>query len=144
MGDELFPRKTIVKGADMQEIFEKIKERLEEKAFDLNRFYCYYNEGFNVGLKNAIEIVNQVAEEYSNSEIPNMSDGWIPCSEEKSPLYKRVLISVDVDGEMEIGIAERNGDFEWLVDEFYSYTEADGRVIAWQPLPEPYQPKGEQ
>lgn len=57
----------------MQEIFEKIKERLEEKAFDLNRFYCYYNEGFNVGLKNAIEIVNQVAEEY----VPDKNVGEI-------------------------------------------------------------------
>ena len=61
--------------ADMKEAFEKIIERLEENSYnepidDMNPFPpCRVVE-----LKDAIEIVNQVAEKYSSSEKPNMSE----------------------------------------------------------------------
>ena len=86
----------------MQEIFEKIKERLEEQEE-------YETEGRNynaaTAYEKAIEIVNQVAEEYKEPTLtveqllrpnPNLkeflkdaeeynqslaNDGWIPVSE---------------------------------------------------------------
>lgn len=56
----------------MQEVFEKIRERLEEKLKEPQ--YQHHGDNYYVGIYDAIEIVNQVAEEYSNSEIPNMSE----------------------------------------------------------------------
>ena len=57
----------------MKEAFEKIKERLEEERkkvtkWDSNLHYIY-KEGADWMGNKAIESVNQVAEEYSNSEL---------------------------------------------------------------------------
>ena len=66
----------------MKEAFEKIIERLEELRKLYHESYevqictpdkiAYAN--LYAGVSNAIEIVNQVAEEYSSSEKPNMSE----------------------------------------------------------------------
>ena len=71
--------------------------------------------------------------------------GWIPCSEEMPPLRERVLLTVYVEcGYFNVEIAEYFGDYDWLFDDdCYSYTSAKWEVIAWQPLPEPFKPKGE-
>lgn len=70
----------------MQKYFEKIKERLEALTHDNPMVTDNY-----IMRKEAIEIVNQVAEEYSNSEIPNKSEKltssddvceWRLCDEE--------------------------------------------------------------
>lgn len=72
----------------MKEAFEKIKERLEAEVeyqsskADQAGKTCAFEEITVVKARekmaecyeHAIEIVNQVAEEYSNSEIPNMSE----------------------------------------------------------------------
>ena len=53
----------------MQKYFDKIKERLEEETYCPNcSMYCADANmcGFDEMRKQAIEIVNQVAEEYSN------------------------------------------------------------------------------
>lgn len=75
--------------------------------------------------KQAKQIVQEVSEEYKG--------GWIPCNDRlpKNDCYCLVTTS-----DMEIGIRE------------YGYSKGFGwdgfeRIIAWQPLPEPYQPKGE-
>ena len=61
----------------MQEVFEKIIEKLEKLADELYKAYCI---GFNSDDRseydayiNAIEIVKQEAKQYNN--------GWIPVSE---------------------------------------------------------------
>lgn len=56
----------------MQKYFEKIKERLEKKIKPL------HNANWNAGIEEAIEIVNQVAEEFATDTNVGSNDGWIP------------------------------------------------------------------
>lgn len=69
----------------MQEVFEKIIEKLEVEADSANdkimeqeteKDMVYY-DGYDDGCSKAIEIVKQAAAEYNN--------GWIPCSSGKLP-----------------------------------------------------------
>ena len=121
----------------MQEVFEKIKERLEEKQ--------EYTDNFRLIIpsKKAIEIVNQVESEYNQSLANNnqslTNSGWIPCSErlpdtEHKP-HKPVLVQLKMS--MVIGYANSAG--QWFADcgDGCSLDVTD-EAIAWQPLPEPY------
>lgn len=101
---------------------------------------------------NAIEIVKQEAEQYNN--------GWIPCSErlpEERDWYLAVFEEVDTGF---IGIPYIA---DYLMGSHTKFTTEDGwiirncsdredesveyykslRCVAWQPLPQPYQQKGE-
>lgn len=113
----------------MQEVFEKIIERLEKQR---------YSENLNLRweamrIDKAIQIVNEVAEEYNNGwisveeRLPNDSEGTICC----------LVTCKSVDNEeLEIKCAYFNKGFS---DGWVSLYD----VTAWQPLPEPYQPKGD-
>jgi hypothetical protein len=63
---------------------------------------------------------------------------WIPCSERMPPIDKKVLVTVDIQGDLAIDIADHSYGLWFFADEYYSYTEKDFKVLAWQPLPEPY------
>lgn len=118
----------------MNKAFEKILERLDEVERRL------LNEsgdiGCTLGITNMSEysksIVQQVAEEYK--------DGWIPCSERLPEEY--TVLCCDKYGEMIVG----HPYFDEVSDTNYS-AESDNEMmyncVAWQPLPQPYQPKGE-
>ena len=79
----------------MKEIFEKIKERLGERLkFYENRFAEMGGTDRDVedwgsikSYKDAIRIVNEVAEEYGKDTNVPSNDGWIPCSE-KTPEFE--------------------------------------------------------
>lgn len=62
---------------------------------------------------------------------------WIPCSERLPEEGLTVLICAE-GGEIEFGQLTEYG-WEWLAESMSDYwTEAE-EVIAWQPLPEPYE-----
>ena len=69
---------------------------------------------------------------------------WIPCSERLPDAGKRYLVSViwkDKDFEKSaVYDAVYGSDGLW---HSYNYEHVSYKVIAWQPLPEPYQQKGE-
>ena len=122
----------------MQEVFEKIIEKLEEECFLTTNDDGETNELSIkvVDLNNAIEIINQTAAEYNN--------GWIPCSEPpKTSDY--ILLSFSNFSVPMVGRYEENedGGAYYIGDEDKSCVSQDIFVNAWQPLPEPYQPKGE-
>lgn len=98
----------------MQEIFEKIIENLKQESIIVD------NEAGN----RAVEIIEQAASEYNND--------WIPCSER-----------LPEDGEP---VLATDGNYVYLVeydaDLDASFGDMDG-IVVWQPLPEPYKPKGE-
>lgn len=129
----------------MKEAFEKIVERLEEYEYnDLiehNSELCEHCKRIDCGIgmdcsicvmDKAQEIVQEVAEEYNN--------GWIPCSERLPEEPEEGLTDLDECDEYIAMIENADiptalnyaGNGEWYRDgEFY-------KVIAWQPLPEPY------
>ena len=119
----------------MQTVFEKIIEKLETYS-DADEAEQYGTIPV-IELDRAIEIVKQEAEQYNN--------GWIPCSERlpnQDGEFTDVLITCEsiTDGvfvqSAEFYIA---ADGAPIFDALYHYE----RVLAWQPLPHPYQPKGE-
>ena len=127
----------------MQEVFEKIVDKLEElKKAEIEREDLCDEEGFGDGeeiyedgksqgrfeqVVRIIEIVKQEAEKYNN--------GWIPCSERLPEEY--TVLCCDKYGEMIIG----HPYFDEVSDTNYS-AESDNEMmyncVAWQPLPEPY------
>lgn len=133
----------------MQEVFEKIIEKLEEYEYEnlvehdseqsqhckdagdckgMDCSLCVFNK--------AIEIVKQTAAEHNN--------GWIPCSEPpKTSDY--ILLSFSNFSVPMVGRYEENedGGAYYIGDEDKSCVSQDIFVNAWQPLPEPYQTKGE-
>lgn len=148
----------------MQEVFEKILEKLEsergryfltiantgEKSLDV----AYEKVGETID--KAIEIVKQEAADYKN--------GWIPCSSGKMPeehdsifakakgtdkwndaMFEKTSDAVNVTVSDEKGNTTTTHahtiDGKWSCD--LLKCNKSYQIIAWQPLPEPYQPKGE-
>ncbi|MDD6194796.1 MAG: DUF551 domain-containing protein [Lachnospiraceae bacterium] len=113
----------------MQEVFEKIIAKLEEKR----KIECVftrdkYSEGVLRGISYGIESVNQVAAEYKG--------GWIPCSV-RLPKYGEVVMCSCTNSGITISCITHKG-----VKPSESVRFGQHSVIAWQPLPQPYQPKG--
>ena len=134
----------------MQEVFEKIIEQLEElKKAEIERDDLCDEEGFGDGeeiyedgksqgrfeqVVRIIEIVKQEAEKYNN--------GWISCSERLPEIRQDCLVTVRYTGFMGMhGFWVKTGHMESENDWWGDCS--GGEVIAWQPLHEPYQPKGE-
>lgn len=118
----------------MNKAFEKILEKIEEKLKKSEERYYRYLDDSNLScmfdrsdmeerrvdtIKEMLEIVQEVAEEYKG--------GWIPCGE-RLPSGLDFVLFTDKDGEVDI----------CSIEYFYDYLD---RFTAWQPLPEPYQPK---
>lgn len=115
----------------MKEVFEKIKKRIEEK-----REYYYLNDDvFDTIAVEALDFACDVIDE----EVKNCNDGWIPC-EIELPKEKGYYLTTWKSGN------ERRGLYgnpmvevlyfkgkQWSVQQM-----AHRRVIAWQPLPQPY------
>ena len=133
------------------EAFEKSIERLREQQEQYLEDYKKYADGedYRISLiyERAIKIVNQVEAEYAPDINVGNNDGWIPCSERLPDRYCHCLVTrrndyedggfdsdvrEDVYIELE-GVWDWQSKFEGLID----------NIIAWQPLPAPYQPKGD-
>ena len=123
----------------MKEAFEKIIERLEER--EVQAFASAGGTAYNA-YRNAIEIVNQVAEEYATEINVGNNDGWIPCSEKLPDVPEGIEDSecpefnVTIKGAKLATTLKYAPDGTWFDDDGEIY-----RVIAWMPLPELY--KGE-
>ena len=163
----------------MQEVFEKIIEKVEEKQTRV------FNRGGGkpkqrIDLGRGIEIVKQEAEKFG-TDINVGSNDWIPCSVAMPPVETEVFIVAkrkyrggevryitttamyedgtvlendscwkweDIEGEWD----EENDCYiipeGWWENRHYNPDEVfnnavDDEVVAWQPLPQPYQTKGE-
>lgn len=117
----------------MNEVFEKIKQKLEELPFG----FMTFGGDMVIGLSDAIEIVDQVAEEYNN--------GWIPCSE-RLPSAEETWNYVEEDDVYEPNefIVMINGAtlptvlfYDSISNEWTDGDDEVYKVIAWQPLPAP-------
>lgn len=158
----------------MQKAFDLIVERLEEKLSNLTHNQKLFEKKHDLLMKQvceseivayeeAIEIVNQVAEEYKgvttcylgspceyqNEDIRvDENEGWIPCSSEPTEEGSYIVawvpehLEVRCDSPHYYGIFEyENG--EWSIDVPNGYKNIGIVMLAYRPLPQPYQPKGE-
>lgn len=114
----------------MNKAFEKILEKLRN-AVDKE---CVSSVQ-KVRLCDAVQIVQKVAEEYSN--------GWIPISDRLPENDQYILLSFDNFSVPMIGRYENyeSGGAFYIGDEDITCSKQDLFVNAWQPLPEPYQHK---
>ena len=120
----------------MQEVFEKIIEKLEENqtiVFNLGGG----NPKQSIDLERVIEIVKQEAEKFGRDTNVG-SNGWIPCSERLPEVESDVLVSLR-SLDIYTGFMANTDGCSYVVGEGYVKYE---NVLAWQPLPEPYA-KGE-
>lgn len=120
----------------MQEVFENIVEKLAKEKDLAWQFTDSEDNQTNArfygkvdAFEKAIEIVEQAVTEYNN--------GWIPCSEQL-PKYGEVVMCCCENGGITVSCITSKcvklSKIVWF---------GQHRVIAWQPLPAPYQPKGE-
>lgn len=132
----------------MQEVFEKIiYDKVLEKAWQPLGTFDEHSP-LVIKVSDVKEIVRQTSTEYNN--------GWIPCSVQLPEERQAVYIRLDNGNVFRAEIRTRELLKEW----WYCYGETDDMdmlgtiyevegwmktnpVVAWQPLPEPYQPKGE-
>lgn len=136
----------------MKEVFEKIIEELEEKRneaeknMELSDSLSDINAygGMFEGLDKAIEIVKQESEKFGTDTNVG-SNGWIPVSERFPETDKYILLSFSKFSIPCVGRynEDENGGAFYIGDEDETCVSQDLFVNAWQPLPAPYQPKGE-
>ena len=131
----------------MNEFIEKMIGRLEElynsndkmkkKAYEEQDWENFelFTHG-NEGVKESIEIVKQLTEEYNN--------GWIPCSEELPPQPEENTLFDNKP--LELYLVSMGSGYPWRAfwnGEFFTDGWSKVEPKAWQPLPPDYQPKGE-
>lgn len=107
----------------MNKAFELILERLEKER----RILLENNLHQAIALNFAKGIVQEVAEEYKG--------GWIPCSERLPEQSLNSVIGWDEYRQRCCFVQYYGG--RWILG-----NDIDSvKIIAWQPLPDPYQPK---
>lgn len=119
----------------MNGFIEKLIERLEEKRRPIVTIDEVLE--WNRAVYACTKTVKKFAEEYN--------DGWIPCSKELPPQPKENPLFENKPLELYL-VTLKNQDYPFRA--FWNgkfFTDGWGKVnaIAWQPLPAPYQMKGE-
>lgn len=126
----------------MNKAFEKILEMLEEKLRKSEERYYRYLDDSNLScmfdrsdieekrvdtIKEMIEIVHEVAEEYKG--------GWIPCSERLPKEHQEVILQ-DFYGNITIEEMKISDGIEGF--SYGDWWSSANNYVAWQPLPEPF------
>ena len=120
------------------EIVKQEAEKYEEcykncgdcEAYDKEKFHC----------PKFCEVIKETVK-----EIEENHNGWIPVEEELPETDKYILLSFSNFSIPCVGRYEEdeNGGAFYVGDDDESCVSQDMFVNAWQPLPHPYQPKGE-
>ena len=134
----------------MKEFIEKLNGRLEEGIFSKDERLEYDTKtqehliSQNKGIRYAIKIVNELAEEFATDINVVSNNGWIPCSERLPE--KEVDVLVCFSNDMDCVIAYRTKMMNTnLKDVWVNSSTAQiisSNIIAWQPLPQPFKEEG--
>lgn len=127
----------------MEEFVEKLIKRLKKHYNEVRDMYLKGQGNFALlegkmrGIEDANAIIVHLAKEHNG--------GWIPCSERLPEETECYLVTwrdrVTCKNYVEI-VEYDAGSQEWL-DCICQAGLLGYDIIAWQPLPAPYQPKGE-
>ena len=112
------------------EIVKQEAEKYEESYKD-----CGDCEAYNKEKHHCPKFYKVIKE--TVKEIEENHNGWIPCSE-RLPKYGEVVMCYCTNSGITISCITHKG-----VKPSKSVRFGQHSVIAWQPLPQPYQPKGE-
>ena len=122
----------------MKKFIEKLIGALEEEKYKWRVYGNEYGSGVHYGLYDAVNIINQLAEEYGK-DINVTTNGWILCSERLPEDTSFVLCTEKDTKEIYVGWHD---DIEDVGSRWFDFSGFSMDVIAWQPLPAPYT-KGE-
>ena len=124
------------------DIAETIVNQLAEEHKDnvmINEQYCWQTCGATEHCKECNRLCNGSIDYYENYDFmaEEHNNGWIPCSE-RLPEEKGDYLVTCNDGKVRVWWFVVGEDFKcWRIGVHTL------KPIAWQPLPTPYQPKGE-
>lgn len=124
-----------------------IKEivRHEPTAYDVDKVMKqleeYKDEAKQLG---ALGLVGDMIEvvKLSHDVSDKHSNGWIPCSE-RLPENKDDVLVCWGGNNVSVGYFVRGGAGGWFFEQLAGGRKIPYEPFAWQPLPEPYQSKGE-
>lgn len=119
-----------------RDIHRKMIQDQEEKVME-----CIWEYGINVDKKELIKALNYDRHQYSKGYRDGYEDGkeqekWIPCGE-RLPEEEIDVLVCNANGDIEISRGSYSTEMK---NEFIWYTSGwrFGKVLAWQPLPQPY------
>lgn len=101
---------------------------------------CYEGEqSGKVAIDNAIEIVNELAEEFATDINVVSNNGWIPCSERlPENIIKDCLVTLENGAVFQASYSDIGKEFRMICWHGIERFSEENKVIAWMPLPEPY------
>ena len=114
----------------MKEFINKLIGRLEarKKIILSHKIIDAEDESMIFTYNETINIVNELAEEYTNTST-DTSSGWIACSE-RLPEANQKVLTCDKDGWISVNV---NMPYIGVRNDFEC-----GYYVAWMPLPAPY------
>lgn len=132
----------------------------EIKVQDVIRIVNQLAEEYNSGwIEKLLEAKKNCSEDSDCSECPfgqiedrcilaelqirGGNNGWIPCSERLPENNTVVLVTYITDDLEFIVYCVKYVDGEWEQPDYSEWSLDKDMVLAWQPLPSPYQSKGE-
>lgn len=128
-------------------VLEKILEELEERVNYRKRLVRYEKKNGtitdvarNQGALEELVIVEKIIRSHMNDETGTnvgSKSGWIPYTEQNAPSKDGIYLVTCDDIEYPVK-RMRFKECLW----YWTYGIYDGKILAWQPLPEPY--KGEE
>lgn len=114
----------------MNKAFDEILDNLNQVPNE------FRHEEYNEAIRDVVRFIERYKEEYNN--------GWIQCSERLPRDYEEVLADVrgigfdsSKDAEM-VGYFFKSGKWFYSHGMQYLVNGEKTKVIAWQPLPEPF------
>ena len=144
----------------IQNSLENFLKAITNEAIEIVKQEAEQYQSSEIGFISKTEVLTLIEEIKCNDDIPknygtlldimrmirnmptvdNTDNGWIPCSEQLPDYGERVLLQ-DFGGNITLEKCEKKKRIKGFTDG--NWWASANNYIAWQPLPQPYQPKGE-